>query len=64
MSNLCTMLRDLIEDEKKASKEYSKLRAKMIGHPNHKAIIDETITNEAKHYKNMKIIAKKHGCRL
>ena len=64
MSNLCNILRNLIEDEKKAPKEYKKLRAKMIGHPKDKALIDETVIDEKRHHKNMLRLAKKHGCKI
>jgi rubrerythrin len=64
MSALCNMLRDIIKDEHNAPKEYKKLRAKMIGHPDHKQLIDETIEDETKHHKNMIKISEEHGCKL
>ncbi len=64
MSTLCNILRDIIKDEEEAPKEYKKLRSKMIGHPKHKALIDETISDETKHYKNMIKIAEDHGCKI
>ena len=62
MSNICNLLREMIEDEKKAPSEYEKIKVKMLGHKENKKIISEIQTQEKEHYKKVKLITKELGC--
>lgn len=56
------MMREMIADEKKAPKEYEKLKAKMLGHPELKKLYDKMKKDEERHYETNIKIAKKFGC--
>lgn len=62
MSNICNMLREMIEDEKKAPLEYEKIKVKMLGHPNKKKILSKIQDDERDHYKKVREMAEELGC--
>jgi len=62
MSNICNLLREMIEDEKKAPSDYEKIKVKMLGHPDKKKIISKIQSQEKDHYKKVKTMAEELGC--
>ena len=62
MSKVCELLREMIEDEKKAPSDYEKIKVKMLGHPDKKKIISEIQNQEKEHYKKMREMAEELGC--
>jgi len=62
MSKICNLLRDMMEDEKKAPLDYEKIKVKLFGHPDKKKIISIIQSQEKDHYQKVKDIAKELGC--
>ncbi len=62
MSKICQLLREMIEDEKKAPSDYEKIKVKMLGHPDKKKIISKIQDDERDHYKKVREMAEELGC--
>ena len=62
MSKVCELLREMMDDEKKAPSDYEKIKVKMLGHPDKKKIISKIQSQEKDHYKKVKTMAEELGC--